>query len=208
MIKDKTYYRYNYENIPDRLSDEEQTRLLNLLANGDQSVKSILIEHNLKLVIYMVKKYEYLPIDKEDLVSIGTIGLVKGVNTFKPDKNVKLATYCSICIDNEIKMYLRKFGKLKIVFSLDEPLMTDKNGNDLLLSNVLGVNDNSDVVEDKVMVEKALAILSDDERHILKLRFEEDKTQTEVAKILDVSQSWLSRLEKNIFKKLKNVCRV
>ncbi|NLV15800.1 MAG: RNA polymerase sporulation sigma factor SigE [Syntrophomonadaceae bacterium] len=210
-------YRYVYyvgstEVLPPPLTTDEEIYLIRKLENGDMSVKSSLIEHNLRLVVYIAKKFENTGINIEDLVSIGTIGLIKAVNTFDPHKNIKLATYASRCIENEILMYLRRNQKTKIEVSLDEPLNIDWDGNELLLSDVLGTEVDMIYKQVEEEVEKTLLVqamlkLSPREKTIIKLRFGledgTEKTQKEVADVLGISQSYISRLEKRILKRLK-----
>lgn len=180
----------------------------------DGEMKAILIEHNLRLVVYIAKKFENTGVGVEDLISIGTIGLIKAINTFNPDKNIKLATYASRCIENEILMYLRRNNKTKLEVSIDEPLNVDWDGNKLLLSDILGTDEdvisrNIEEEVDRKLLRKALSKLSERERIIVDLRFglnNEDgneKTQKEVADLLGISQSYISRLEKKIIKRLK-----
>ena len=187
-------------------------RLIALLEQGDAGVKAKLIEHNLRLVVYIAKKFENTGINIEDLVSIGTIGLIKAVNTFEPKKNIKLATYASRCIENEILMYLRRNLKNRSEVSLDEPLNVDWDGNELLLSDVLGTD--GDMIYkriehevEKSLLWQAMHKLSNREKTIIQLRFGLgdglEKTQKEVADILGISQSYISRLEKRILKRLQ-----
>lgn len=207
------FYINNSEALPPPLSVEEETDMIDRLSRGDESVKSTLIERNLRLVVYIARRFENTGVAMEDLISIGTIGLIKAVNTFDPDKKIKLATYASRCIENEILMYLRRncrFNKTEI--SIDEPLNTDWDGNELLLSDVLGTegdlvyNSIEDEV-DKQLLNIALNKLSLREQRIMQLRFGLDdgieKTQKEVADMLGISQSYISRLEKRIIKRLK-----
>jgi len=179
----------------------------------EENSKKILIEHNLRLVVYIAKKFENTGINIEDLVSIGTIGLIKAINTFNPDKNIKLATYASRCIENEILMHLRKVSSQRQEISIDEPLNTDRDGNELLLSDILGSD--ADVIQksldeetDRVLLAQAMEKLSNREKTIMQLRFglknNEEKTQKEVADILGISQSYISRLEKRIISRLKS----
>ena len=191
------------EALPPPLSNDEELFLLNKLASGDRAVKSVLIERNLRLVVYIARKFENTGVGIEDLVSIGTIGLIKAVNTFDPGKKIKLATYASRCIENEILMYLRRNNKLRSEVSFDEPLNIDWDGNELLLSDVLGTENDSTYkyVEeevDKNLLESALDQLSNRERVIVELRFGlkegTEKTQKEVADLLGISQSYISRL--------------
>ncbi len=212
------YYIGGAETLPAPLSLEEESELIMHLSDDNEekreAVKKHLIEHNLRLVVYIAKKFENTGIGVEDLISIGTIGLIKAINTFKADKKIKLATYASRCIENEILMYLRKNSSTKISISIDEPLNVDWDGNELLLSDVLGTD--SDITErgiedevDKKLLYIAMDNLSKREKSIMELRFgllsdtEEEKTQKEVADILGISQSYISRLEKRIMKRLK-----
>ena len=206
------YYLGGVNILPPPLSTEEEQELLKKLEH-DESIKSILIERNLRLVVYISRKFENTGIDVEDLISIGTIGLIKAVNTFKINKNIKLATYASRCIENEILMYLRKNNKKKIEVSFDEPLNIDIDGNELLLSDVLGTENDEiyKIIEeeiDKDLLVMALDRLSDREKQIMELRFGlttrgRERTQKEVATMLGISQSYISRLEKKIISRLK-----
>jgi RNA polymerase sporulation-specific sigma factor len=199
------------EVLPPPLSSDEESRLLARLGEGDPTVKTTLIERNLRLVVYIARKFENTGVPIEDLVSIGTIGLIKAVNTFDPGKKIKLATYASRCIENEILMYLRRNNKTKAEVSFDEPLNTDWDGNELLLSDVLGQE--SDVVKyieeevDRALLAGALGRLNGREQKIMELRFGlrdgKEKTQKEVADVMGISQSYISRLEKRILKKLR-----
>lgn len=212
------FYIGGAETLPAPLPTAEEAELIAVLSDKDGErqafAKKTLIEHNLRLVAYIAKKFENTGIGVEDLISIGTIGLIKSINTFKADKKIKLATYASRCIENEILMYLRKNSSAKISISIDEPLNTDWDGNELLLSDVLGTD--SDITErgiedevDKKLLYIAMENLTDREKSIMELRFglctedEEEKTQKEVADILGISQSYISRLEKRIMKRLK-----
>lgn len=200
--------------LPAPLStDREGECIKNLIENNDEEAKSMLIEHNLRLVVYIAKKFDNTGVGVEDLISIGTIGLIKGINTFKPDKNIKLATYASRCIENEILMYLRKNNKIRYEISLDEPLNIDYDGNELLLGDIVGTDD--DLVEQEMMKSdqrklfyEALKDLNEREKEILILRYglsnHDELTQKDVAKLLGISQSYISRLEKKIIKKLRN----
>lgn len=210
-LLDSIYYIGSGEVLPPPLKPEEESYFLKRL-KYDDSIKSILIERNLRLVVYIARKFENTGIYIEDLISIGTIGLIKAVNTFNPDKNIKLATYASKCIENEILMYLRRNSKLKFEVSLDEPLNVDWDGNELLLSDILGTE--GDIIfkfleeeVDKELLNQAIDKLSGREKTIVELRFglnnEKEKTQKEVADILGISQSYISRLEKRIIKRLK-----
>ncbi|MDQ0155929.1 RNA polymerase sporulation sigma factor SigE [Robertmurraya andreesenii] len=209
---DEIYYIGGSEALPPPLSKEEEEVLLQKLPNGDKAARSILIERNLRLVVYIARKFENTGINIEDLISIGTIGLIKAVNTFNPEKKIKLATYASRCIENEILMYLRRNNKIRSEVSFDEPLNIDWDGNELLLSDVLGTEEdiitkNLEATVDKKLLLKALHQLSDREKQIMELRFglgsEEEKTQKDVADMLGISQSYISRLEKRIIKRLK-----
>ena len=196
-------------------ADEESMWVEKLEISSERSeVIAVLVEHNLRLVVYIAKKFDNTGVGVEDLISIGTIGLMKAINTFKAEKKIKLATYASRCIENEILMYLRKTSKTKLEVSIDEPLNVDWDGNELLLSDILGTDDDviSRDIEDEVdkkLLKKALERLNDRERLIIQLRYGIDdeegleKTQKEVADILGISQSYISRLEKKIMKRLK-----
>ena len=201
--------------LPAPLStDKEGECIKNLIENNDEEAKSMLIEHNLRLVVYIAKKFDNTGVGVEDLISLGTIGLIKGINTFKPDKNIKLATYASRCIENEILMYLRKNNKTKLEVSIDEPLNVDWDGNELLLSDILGTDE--DVISkgiesevEKKLLYKAIEKLNHREKVIVEMRYGlnnkdgEEMTQKEVADSLGISQSYISRLEKKIIKRLK-----
>ncbi|MGI6169843.1 MAG: RNA polymerase sporulation sigma factor SigE [Christensenellales bacterium] len=208
----RVYYIGGSESLPPPLTKAEESTLIQALAQGDYSVQSTLIERNLRLVVYIARKFENTGICVEDLISIGTIGLIKAVNTFDVHKNIKLATYASRCIENEILMYLRRNCRQKSEISFDEPLNTDWDGNELLLSDIMGTE--SDLVfrhiEDKVekdLLERALMKLSEREKTIMELRFGlkngNEKTQKQVADMLGISQSYISRLEKRIIKRLQ-----
>ena len=200
------------DTLPPPLSREEERTLVEQLDGGPFSIRQILIEHNLRLVVYIARRFENTGINIEDLISIGTIGLIKAVNTFKADKNIKLATYASRCIENEILMYLRKNAGQRSEVSFDEPLNTDWDGKELLLSDVLGTD--SDVVMrpieedvDRKLLNEAVARLSSRDREIITLRFglsgHRELTQKEVADRLGISQSYISRLEKRIILRLR-----
>ena len=208
------YYINGPDNLPAPLSREQETAIFMRLEEGDPKAKEILITHNLRLVVYIARKFESTGIGIEDLISIGTIGLIKAVNTFCPARNIKLATYASRCIENEILMYLRKIQNQKTEVSIDEPLNVDWDGNELLLSDILGTDDDviSQRLENEVEIKllgKAISKLSPREQTIIKLRFGlgrqegREKTQKEVADLLGISQSYISRLEKRIMKRLK-----
>ena len=194
--------------------DKENAVISDLGTEYEDEAKSILIEHNLRLVVYIAKKFDNTGVGVEDLISIGTIGLIKSINTFNPEKNVKLATYATLCIENEILMYLRRNNKTKLEVSIDEPLNVDWDGNELLLSDILGTDEDviykdiENEVERKLLL-KAIDKLSDREKTIIQLRFGlgkgsgKEMTQKEVAEMLGISQSYISRLEKKIMKRLK-----
>ncbi|HET7559696.1 MAG TPA: RNA polymerase sporulation sigma factor SigE [Limnochordia bacterium] len=205
------YYVGSSEVLPPPLSKEEEVDLLERLEHGDITVRSTLIERNLRLVVYIARKFENTGIMIEDLVSIGTIGLIKAVNTFDPTKRIKLATYGSRCIENEILMYLRKTSKRRHEVSFDEPINTDWDGNELLYSDILGEESTAvkEIEEevDRTLLRGALRRLGAREKRIMELRFGlrdgREKTQKEVADVLGISQSYISRLEKRILKKLR-----
>lgn len=200
------------EALPLPFSVEEERDKLSLLEQGDEEAKAQLVEHNLRLVVYIAKKFEGAGIEGDDVVSVGTIGLIKAIDSFRPDKNIKLATYASRCIENEILMYLRRVSRVKQEVSFDEPLNTDWEGNELLLSDVVGTD--ADAVYSKVeggvereLLKKSLQNLSLREQKIMRMRFGldggEEMTQKDVADALGISQSYISRLEKKIIAKLK-----
>lgn len=207
------YYVGSSEALPPPLSSEEEKRLLERLEQNDTAAKSILIERNLRLVVYIARKFENTNVGIEDLVSIGTIGLIKAVDTFKPQKKIKLATYASRCIENEILMHLRRNSKTRIEVSFDEPLNVDWDGNELLLSDVLGTDEDiiyKEIEEevDKKLLRAAIKKLTPREKKIMESRFGlsedgQEKTQKEVADQLGISQSYISRLEKRIIKRLR-----
>lgn len=208
----RVFYVGSSEALPPPLSLDEEEDLIKRLENGDLTVKDTLIERNLRLVVYISRKFENTGIGIEDLVSIGTIGLIKAVNTFDPGKKIKLATYASRCIENEILMYLRRNNKIRSEVSFDEPLNIDWDGNELLLSDVLGTDNDiiSRPIEEEVdrqLLKQAMETLTDREKLIMKLRFgmggSEEKTQKEVADRLGISQSYISRLEKRIIRRLR-----
>lgn len=212
------YYVGSSEALPPPLSLDEEVNLMERLEMGDPTVRDVLIARNLRLVVYIARKFENTGIGIEDLVSIGTIGLIKAVNTFDPQKKIKLATYASRCIENEILMYLRRNNKTRSEVSFDEPLNIDWDGNELLLSDVLGTENDiiSRPIEEEVdrqLLHLAMGRLSDREKLIMELRFGldngEEKTQKEVADRLGISQSYISRLEKRIIRRLrKEFCRL
>ncbi|MBB6449379.1 RNA polymerase sporulation-specific sigma factor [Geomicrobium halophilum] len=209
---DEVYYIGGSEALPPPLSKEEEAELLAKLSDGDPKVREVLIERNLRLVVYIARKFENTGINIEDLISIGTIGLIKAVNTFNPEKKIKLATYASRCIENEILMYLRRNNKTRFEISFDEPLNVDWDGNELLLSDVMGTDEDiiTRGIEDKVdksLLRRALTTLNPREKQIMELRFglagNKEKTQKDVADMLGISQSYISRLEKRIIRRLK-----
>lgn len=213
-IKDESilYYITGTDALPMPLSSEEEAAAMAKLSGGDDNVKSELIEHNLRLVVYIARKFDNTGVDTEDLVSVGTIGLIKAVNSFAPEKNIKLATYASRCIENEILMYLRRIVRLRSEVSLDEPLNVDFDGNELLMSDVLGtdpdlVSKNIENTVEKQLLWDAINKLSQREKTIMEMRFgltgTEEKTQKEVADMMGISQSYISRLEKKIISRLK-----
>ena len=200
--KQEIHYIGGTDILPLPLSSEEEGHAISLLGGGqDEEGKKLLIEHNLRLVVYIAKKFDNTGVGVEDLISIGTIGLIKAINTFNPEKNIKLATYASRCIENEILMYLRRNNKTKLEVSIDEPLNVDWDGNELLLSDILGTEEDT--------IGKAIGRLSNRERVIVQMRFGlgtpdgEEKTQKEVADLLGISQSYISRLEKKIMQRLR-----
>lgn len=213
--KGEIHYIGGAEVLPPPLEVEKESQVISDLGTEyDDEAKAILIEHNLRLVVYIAKKFDNTGVGVEDLISIGTIGLIKSINTFKPDKNIKLATYASRCIENEILMYLRRNNKTKLEVSIDEPLNVDWDGNELLLSDILGTEEDTitkdleNEAERRLLV-KAINKLSSREKLIVRMRFGldnpdgEEKTQKEVADYLGISQSYISRLEKKIMQRLK-----
>lgn len=209
------HYIGGSEILPPPLDSIREAEVISGLGTEqDGEMKAILVEHNLRLVVYIAKKFDNTGVGVEDLISIGTIGLIKAINTFNPDKNIKLATYASRCIENEILMYLRRNNKTKLEVSIDEPLNVDWDGNELLLSDILGTDEdviyrNIEEEVDRKLLRKALSKLTERERIIVDLRFGlsnddgNEKTQKEVADLLGISQSYISRLEKKIIKRLK-----
>ncbi len=209
--KNGIFYINGPDTLPAPLSHDEEAEVISRL-ESDSRVKGILVEHNLRLVVYIAKKFENTGIGIEDLISIGTIGLIKAINTYKTDKNIKLATYASRCIENEILMYIRKNGNTRSELSIDEPLNTDWDGNELLLSDILGgeedsVYRNMEHDEDRQTILDAISKLDQREQKIIKLRFGIDdgkeRTQKDVADMLGISQSYISRIEKKIITQLK-----
>lgn len=212
--REAVHYINGPETLPAPLSAEEEAKVMENIRNNVEGAREPLITHNLRLVVYISKKFESSFASVEDLISIGTIGLIKAVNTFCPERNIKLATYASRCIENEILMYLRRSSKLKMEVSIDEPLNVDWDGNELLLSDILGTDENViySKMEEEVnyhLLYKALSRLSPREKTIIQLRFGirtsdgQEKTQKEVADLLGISQSYISRLEKKIIGRLK-----
>lgn len=209
------YYIGGAEVLPAPLSQDEEAEAINSLGTKeDEMAKNLLIEHNLRLVVYIAKKFDNTGVGVEDLISIGTIGLIKAINTFNPEKNIKLATYASRCIENEILMYLRRNNKTRLEVSIDEPLNVDWDGNELLLSDILGTEEdtiykNLENEAERKLLNRAINHLSVRERAIVQMRFGigmpegEEKTQKEVADLLGISQSYISRLEKKIMQRLK-----
>ncbi len=205
LFRKKLYYVGGNDALPPPLSKDEEEDLVNKLNGGDENIRSTLIERNLRLVVYIARKFENTGVYVEDLISVGTIGLIKAVNTFNPEKKIKLATYASRCIENEILMYLRRNSKIKAEISFYEPLNIDWDGNELLLSDILGTENDTvyNLIEDEVdkqLLVMALKSLNDREKEIVRLRFglngTREKTQKEVADMLGISQSYISRLEK------------
>ncbi len=203
--------------LPPPLSNEEEVMYITKANEGDIEARNKLIEHNIRLVVFLAKKYENTGVDLEDLVSIGSIGLIKGINTYKLDKNIKLATYCSRCIANEILMFLRKNKKRKTEISFEDALNYDAEGNELHLEDILGTEDDIVYKEfesklDKKALEKELNSLNKREKHIMKLRYglnnTEEYTQKEVAEMLGISQSYISRIEKKVIRRLKSTMKV
>ena len=211
------FYLGSTDKLPPPLSKEEENRLVELSMAGDKEAKNKLIVHNLRLVVFLAKKYENTKIDLEDLVSIGTIGLIKGVNTYKLDKNIKLATYASRCIDNEILMYLRKTKKKRTEVSFEDSLSYDAEGNELHLEDVLGTE--ADIVTkrldeklDRKMLYEEVAKLKGRDKEIIEYRYglngKKEMTQKEVANLLGISQSYISRIEKKVIKQLSNIIKI
>lgn len=224
FIIQKVLSRFNYvfyvgssDILPEPLSKEKEIEYVLKLMDNDEEARNKLIEHNLRLVVFLAKKYENTNIDLEDLVSIGTIGLIKGVNTYKLDKNIKLATYASRCIDNEILMYLRKTKRKKAEVSFEDSLSFDADGNELHLEDVLGteadlVTKNLDEELDKTLLRREINKLSERDKEIMVLRYglegKEELTQKEVAELLGISQSYISRIEKKVIKKLASIIKI
>ena len=210
------FYVGSSDILPEPLSKEEEIKYVEKFLEGDNNARNILIERNLRLVVFLAKKYENTKIDLEDLVSIGTIGLIKGVNTYKLDKNIKLATYASRCIDNEILMYLRKTKRKKTEVSFEDSLSFDSEGNELHLEDILGTED--DIVTkpiedefDKKLLKEEIQKLNNRDKEIIELRYgingKEELTQKEVADLLGISQSYISRIEKKVIKRLSQIIK-
>lgn len=214
LFSNNMYFVGSADKLPEPLSKEEEIKYVELSQNGDEFAREKLIEHNLRLVVFLAKKYENTKVDLEDLVSIGTIGLIKGVNTYRLDKNIKLATYASRCIDNEILMYLRKNKNRRKEVSFEDSLSYDAEGNELHLEDILGTD--SDIVTkgldhetEKELLEQEINKLNKRDKEIMILRYglfgKEEMTQKDVATMLGISQSYISRIEKKVIKRLKNV---
>ena len=212
LFREGVYYINGADTLPAPLSAEEENKMLINAAEGSDEARDSLITHNLRLVVYIARKFENSGVGIEDLISIGTIGLIKAVRTFCPDKNIKLATYSSRCIENEILMYLRKNAQIRNELSIDEPLNVDWDGNELLLSDILGsdpdvVNRGVEQEAERDLLLECVSHLSQREQTIMRLRFgiggEQEHTQKEVADLLGISQSYISRLEKKIIKRLR-----
>ena len=214
---DELFFVGSTDILPEPLSKEEEEKYVDMFQNGDLKARDKLIEHNLRLVVYLSKKYENTKVELEDLVSIGTIGLIKGINTYKNDKNIKLATYASRCIDNEILMYLRKNKKRKADVSLDESLSFDSEGNELHLEDILGTEKDivtKDLEENdmrKIML-KEIGKLNERDKQIMVLRYglndTKEYTQKEVAELLGISQSYISRIEKKVISKISSMIKI
>ena len=212
--KDSVFFIGSADKLPAPLSKEEEVKYVTMSLNGDKKARSKLIEHNLRLVVFLAKKYENTGVDLEDLVSIGSVGLIKGVNTYKLDKNIKLATYASRCIDNEILMFLRKNKRRKGEISFEDSLSFDSEGNELHLEDVLGTEGDivtkglEEEVEKKLLYEE-IEKLNDRDKKIMILRYglygNKEMTQKDVAKLLGISQSYISRIEKKVIRKLKQL---
>ena len=215
--KDKNiFFIGSADKLPEPLSKEDEVKYVKLSMNGDSKAKEKLIEHNLRLVVFLSKKYENTGVDLEDLVSIGTIGLIKGVNTYKLDKNIKLATYASRCIDNEILMFLRKNKRRKTEISFEDSLSYDSEGNELHLEDILGTE--NDIVtkgieekDDKKLLQEEINKLGKRDKQIMTLRYglfnHKEMTQKDVAKVLGISQSYISRIEKKVIRRLKSIVK-
>lgn len=219
VLRKKNYIFYlgSTDILPPPLDRDEEIKYIEKSQNGDMDARNVLIEHNLRLVVFLAKKYENTKVDLEDLVSIGTIGLIKGVNTYRLDKNIKLATYASRCIDNEILMYLRKTKKKRTEISFEDSLSFDADGNELHLEDVLGTE--ADIVTkgleerlDKKMLYNEVSKLKGRDRDIIEYRYglngKKEMTQKEVASLMGISQSYISRIEKKVIKKLSNIIKI
>lgn len=211
--KKSVYYINGPQTLPPPLSTKQENEIMQRIEQGDETAREPLIVHNLRLVVYIARKFESSGVGIEDLISIGTIGLIKAVNTFSPSRNIKLATYASRCIENEILMHLRKISNMKTEVSIDEPLNVDWDGNELLLSDVLGseadlINADLEHEDEARMLLKTVEALNEREQTIMRMRFgiggETERTQKEVADLLGISQSYISRLEKRIIERIKN----
>ena len=216
-LEEGIFFVGSADKLPEPLSRADETYYVDLASNGDTLARSKLIEHNLRLVVFLSKKYENTGVDLEDLVSIGTIGLIKGINTYKSDKNIKLATYASRCIDNEILMFLRKNKKRKGEVSFEDSLSYDSEGNELHLEDILGTDANVvtqgiEDASDRKELYREISKLNDRDRQIMILRYglfgNEEKTQKEVASMLGISQSYISRIEKKVIKRLKVISKI
>ncbi len=214
--KNALFYVGSLDRLPEPLKKEEEEFYIELAGDGDQYARDKLIEHNLRLVVFLAKKYENTRVDLEDLVSIGTIGLIKGIKTFSKDKNIKLATYASRCIDNEILMFLRKNKKVRTEVSLEESLSYDADGNELHLEDILGtdpdiVTKNLEKETERELVMQEIEKLETRDKEIIMLRYglmgRKEMTQKEVADLLGISQSYISRIEKKVIRRLKNLVR-
>lgn len=211
------FYVGSADKLPEPLSKEDEVKYVELSMEGDENARAKLIEHNLRLVVFLSKKYENTRVDLEDLVSIGTIGLIKGVNTYKLDKNIKLATYASRCIDNEILMFLRKNKKCKGDVSFEDSLTYDAEGNELHLEDILGtepdlVTKSLEQETDKKLLYEEISKLNGRDKQIMILRYglynHEEMTQKDVANVLGISQSYISRIEKKVIKRLKALAKI
>lgn len=212
LVSEGVHYIGGSDTLPPPLTREEEAKCMERLSAGDDSVRDTLIERNLRLVVYIARRFDNTGVNIEDLISIGTIGLIKAINTYRPDKNIKLATYASRCIENEILMYLRKNSPQRAEVSFDEPLNTDWDGNELLLSDILGTDGDTvmrpiEADVDKKLLGEAMERLTEREKEIITLRFGlgggTEQTQKEVADRLGISQSYISRLEKKIIRRLR-----
>lgn len=213
LLTDETvFYIGGSDILPAPLKGEQERETLEALERGDEQAKRLMIEHNLRLVVYIARRFENTGVNLEDLISIGTIGLIKAIGTYRREKNIKLATYASRCIENEILMYIRKISAQRTEISLEEPINMDYDGNELLLSDILGTDENvvtgkMDDAVDLQLLHQALAQLNEREREIVNLRFgldgRQEMTQKEVAEKLGISQSYISRLEKRIMDRLR-----